>query len=93
MRASTSRSQCSGSTPLRRAVPSKVWKAGAFSPPPSENRKAIYLHAGHAASRISSTLKGSTKQFGWLQAHATKISFLSTTSASPATIRICEFRR
>src|SRR3984885_9434987 len=29
--------------------------------------------AGYAASRISSTLKGSTKQFGWLQAPATKI--------------------
>ena len=26
------------------------------------------LHAGYAASRISSNLKGSTKQFGWLQA-------------------------
>jgi hypothetical protein len=26
------------------------------------------LHAGYAASRISSKLKGSTKQFGWLQA-------------------------
>ena len=32
---------------------------------------------------ISSNLKGSTKQF------ATKISFLSTISANPATIRIC----
>ena len=29
------------------------------------------LHAGYAASRISSNLKGSTKQFGWLQALAT----------------------
>jgi hypothetical protein len=28
--------------------------------------------AAYAASRISSTLKGSTKQFGWLQAPATK---------------------
>ena len=27
--------------------------------------------AAYAASRISSTLKGSTKQFGWLQAPAT----------------------
>jgi hypothetical protein len=31
--------------------------------------------AAYAASRISSTLKGSTKQFGWLQAPATKKSF------------------
>jgi hypothetical protein len=28
-------------------------------------------HAAYAASRISSNLKGSTKQFGWLQAPAT----------------------
>src|ERR1700733_13237808 len=28
--------------------------------------------AAYAASRISSTLKGSTKQFGWLQASTTK---------------------
>ncbi len=47
--------------------------------------------AAYAASRISSTLKGSTKQFGWLQAPATKISFLSATSANPATIRIDNF--
>jgi len=32
----------------------------------------ITLHAGYAASRISSNLRGSTKQFGWLQAPATK---------------------
>jgi hypothetical protein len=32
--------------------------------------------AACAAGRISSTLKGSTKQFGWLQAPATKNSFL-----------------
>jgi len=38
---------------------------------------------------ISCNLKGSTKQFAWLQAPATKISFLSTISANPATIRIC----
>jgi hypothetical protein len=38
---------------------------------------------------IRSNLKGSAKQFGWLQAPATKISFLSTISANPATIRIC----
>jgi hypothetical protein len=29
------------------------------------------VHAAYAASRISSNLKGSTKQFGWLQAPAT----------------------
>jgi hypothetical protein len=29
------------------------------------------LRSGYAASRISSNLKGSTKQFGWLQAPAT----------------------
>jgi hypothetical protein len=28
-------------------------------------------HAAYSASRISSNLKGSTKQFGWLQASAT----------------------
>jgi hypothetical protein len=44
--------------------------------------------AAYAASRISSTLKGSTKQFGWLQAPATKTSLPSATSANPATIRI-----
>jgi hypothetical protein len=38
--------------------------------------------AAYAASRISSTLKGSTKQFGWLQATATKASSLSITSAN-----------
>jgi len=47
--------------------------------------------AAYAASRISSTLKGSTKQFGWLQAVATKVFSLSITSANPATIRICDF--
>ena len=35
------------------------------------NRQRMTLHAGYAASRISSNLKGSTKQFGWLQALAT----------------------
>jgi hypothetical protein len=40
--------------------------------------------AAYAASRTSSTLKGSTKQFGWLQASATKASSLSITSANPA---------
>jgi hypothetical protein len=49
--------------------------------------------AAYAASRISSTLKGSTKQFGWLQASATKVASLSNTSANPATIRICISQR
>jgi hypothetical protein len=49
--------------------------------------------AAYAASRINSPLKGSTKQFGWLQAPATKKSFLSRISASPATIRIDNFLR
>ncbi len=31
--------------------------------------------ASYAVSRISCTLKGSTKQFGWLQAFATKVVF------------------
>jgi hypothetical protein len=44
--------------------------------------------AAYAASRISSTLKGSTKQFGWLQASATKSYFPSIGSEYPATIRI-----
>jgi hypothetical protein len=30
------------------------------------------LHPGYAATRISSNLNGSTKQFGWLQAATTK---------------------
>jgi hypothetical protein len=41
--------------------------------------ECLPLHADYAASRISSKLKGSTKQFGWLQAAATKVSFLSIT--------------
>jgi hypothetical protein len=49
----------------------------------------LTFHAGYATSRISSILNGSTKQFGWLQAPATKSSFLSRTSTNPATIRIC----
>jgi hypothetical protein len=49
------------------------------------------LHAGYAASRISSNLKGTTKQFGWLQAAATKDSSLAITSTDPATIRIYNF--
>jgi hypothetical protein len=51
------------------------------------------LHAGYAASRTSSNLKGTTKQFGWLQAPATKKSFPSSTSGNPATIRIDNLRR
>ncbi len=46
------------------------------------------LHAGYAASRISSTLKGSTKQFGWLQASATTMYFAFNHFRLPATIRI-----
>jgi hypothetical protein len=44
---------------------------------------------GYAASRISSNLEDSNKQFGWLQDAATRVSCLSITSANPATIRIC----
>jgi hypothetical protein len=39
--------------------------------------------AAYAASRISSTLKGSTKQFGWSQAPATKKSFLFSNFREP----------
>jgi hypothetical protein len=35
------------------------------------NRQPMTSHAVYAASRISSNLKGSTKQLGWLQAPAT----------------------
>ena len=35
----------------------------------------LTFHAGYATSRISSILNGRTKQFGWLQAPATKKSF------------------
>jgi hypothetical protein len=45
--------------------------------------------AAYAASRISSTLKGSTKQFGWLQASAINSSFNSITCQYAANIRIC----
>jgi hypothetical protein len=34
------------------------------------------FHPGYAATRISSNLNGSTKQFGWLQAIATKYSLV-----------------
>jgi hypothetical protein len=44
--------------------------------------------AAYAASRISSTLKGSTKQFGWLQASATRNCSAPMSSEYPATIRI-----
>ena len=44
--------------------------------------------AAYAASRISSTLKGSTKQFGWLQASATRNYSALMSSEYPATIRI-----
>jgi hypothetical protein len=42
-----------------------------------------------AAARTNSKLNGMTSKFGWLQAPATKISFLSIISVNPATIRIC----
>ena len=58
---------------------------------PGRDRQPMTLHAGYAASRISSKLRGSTKQFGRLQAPATKLSFLSATSRYPASIRICSF--
>jgi len=35
---------------------------------PGSNRQPMTFHASYAASRISSNLKDSTKQFGWLQA-------------------------
>jgi hypothetical protein len=45
-------------------------------------------HAAYAASRISSNLKGSTKQFGWLQASAIRNYSVAIGSEHPATIRI-----
>src|SRR6202049_1382048 len=60
------------------------WIVGNRSEPGTSRNAAC----GYAARRISSNLKGSTKQFGWLQASATKVSSLSITSANPATIRI-----
>ena len=42
----------------------------------------------YAASRISSSLKGSTKQFGWLQASATRNYSAAIGSEHLATIRI-----
>jgi hypothetical protein len=41
----------------------------------------------YAASRMSSTLKGSTKQFGWLQASATRSYAAPTSCDYPVTIR------
>jgi hypothetical protein len=40
------------------------------------------LHPGHAATRISSNLNGSTEQFGWLQA----FSLLTNDIAGPSGI-------
>jgi hypothetical protein len=48
---------------------------------------AMTLHAGYAASLISSKLKGSTKQFGWLQAYPTTSGFRQF----PITLQPCEF--
>jgi hypothetical protein len=39
------------------------------------NLLPLTARAAYAASRISSNLKGTTKQFGWFQAPATKKSF------------------
>ena len=44
---------------------------------PTEAIGTLTFHAGYATSRISSILNGRTKQFGWLQAGATKVSCLS----------------
>jgi hypothetical protein len=38
------------------------------------HRQPMALHGGYAASEVSSKLKGSTKQFGWLQAATTDAS-------------------
>jgi hypothetical protein len=46
------------------------------------------LHAAYVTSRINSNLKGSTKQFGWLQATATKKYCAPMSSEYLATIRI-----
>jgi hypothetical protein len=45
-------------------------------------------NAAYAASRISSSRKGRTKQFGWLQASATRNYSAPIGSENPATIRI-----
>src|SRR5258708_12582511 len=44
--------------------------------------------AAYAATRISSNLKGRTKQFGWLQASATRNHSAAIRSEYPTTIRI-----
>ena len=48
----------------------------------------LWSEQPYATSRINSNLKGSTKQFGWLQASATKLSSLSIISQ---TLQPCEF--
>jgi len=53
------------------------------------NRDPLTFHNGYAARRISSNLKGSTKEVGWLQASTTKFSSGSKTCWPPATIQIC----
>ena len=52
------------------------------------NLLPLTARAAYAASRISSNLKGTTKQFGWLHPPQPQTSFLSATSPCPATIRI-----
>jgi hypothetical protein len=47
---------------------------------PGSNRQPMSLHAGLCCEPVSSNLKGGTKQFGWLQAVATKRSLLSAIS-------------
>src|ERR1700730_15729171 len=52
------------------------------------NRHPMTLHPGYAATRISSNLNGSTKQFGWLQASATRNYSAAIGPKPPATIQI-----
>jgi len=47
------------------------------------NRHPMTFHPGYAATRISSNLNGSTKQFGWLQAIATKYSLVFNNFHTP----------
>ena len=49
--------------------------------------------AAYAASRISSTLKGSTKQFGWLQAPATKLLLPKELRRTPQPSELCDPKR
>jgi hypothetical protein len=60
-------------------------------PEPATRRQLPTDHLAGATLRaeISSKLKGSIKQFGWLQASATKVSSVSIDSVHPVTIRIC----